>query len=525
MIASLTPAQVRAAEAPLVDGGRGPALMAAAARGLAALCLAELRAALGRVYGRRAVILVGPGNNGGDALYAGAALAGRGVAVTAVAVLGSTAHVEGLAALLRAGGRLAGREEGARLLARADLVVDGILGTGARPGLPGDLAALIEAWQGDRPAHQRVVACDTPSGIDATTGTVPGPAVRADATATFAAAKTGLIVPPAAELAGRLVVVDIGLPLDPRESTVEQLGPADVAERWPVPRASDQKYTRGVVGILAGSPQYPGAAVLATSAALSAGAGLARTVMDPSVSERVGWTCPEAVAGEGRVQSWVVGPGAPDSSRCAEILGGVLEHDPARTGTGGERVLAVVDAGALEHIGPAREGDFLPFVLTPHAGELSALLGRLDEDDATTRAQVEAHPLDAARRAARLAGAIVLLKGSRTLVATPEGHVVVAGPASPWLATAGSGDVLAGAIGAALATAGITAHTSAREIARLVAAASVVHARAAELIGGPVRASHLADALGPAIASLLGEGGGRPGPDENPGAGEPRSPR
>ncbi|NEY31712.1 NAD(P)H-hydrate epimerase, partial [Streptomyces sp. PRKS01-65] len=256
---------VRAAERELMARLPGGALMQRAAAGLAAAC-AEL---LGRVYGSRVVLLVGSGDNGGDALYAGARLARRGAGVTAVLLAPQRAHPAGLAALRRAGGSVADAAAAERLIERADLVVDGIVGIGGKGGLRPEAVPPAAAAERSRAA---VVAVDLPSGVDADTGEVRGAAVRADVTVTFGTHKPGLLVDPAREYAGSVRLVDIGLrPELPAEPVLEALQHADVARLLPVPASESDKYRRGVVGVAAGSARYPGAAVLAVSGALRGG--------------------------------------------------------------------------------------------------------------------------------------------------------------------------------------------------------------------------------------------------------------
>jgi hydroxyethylthiazole kinase-like uncharacterized protein yjeF len=432
--------QVRAAEAALMARLPAGTLMQRAAAGLAATC-ADL---LPRVYGARVVLLVGSGDNGGDALYAGARLAGRGARVDALLLNPDKAHHGGLAALRRAGGRVAG-EPG--VLERADLVLDGIVGIGGRGGLRPDAAALAErAWQG--PAT--VVAVDVPSGVDASTGCVAGAAVRADVTVTFGTYKPGLLVDPGAAHAGVVTLVDIGLgPIpgpDLPDPVVEALQAPDVAALLPRPGRESDKYRRGVVGILAGSDTYPGAAVLCVAGAVYGGAGMVRLVAPDRAAQVVRGRWPEAIVSSGRpgdagrVQAWVAGPGMGTDAAAADRLAEVLDTDlPVLVDADGITLLA---AGRGRE--PLRRRD-APTLLTPHAGELARLLG-------VERADVEARRLEHVRRVAGEYGATVLLKGSTTLIAAPEGGCVrVNGTGTPWLATAGSGDVLSGLGGALLA--------------------------------------------------------------------------
>ncbi|MFF4347980.1 NAD(P)H-hydrate dehydratase [Streptomyces sp. NPDC001530] len=425
---------VRTAERELMARLPEGALMQRAAAGLAAAC-AEL---LGRVYGSRVVLLVGSGDNGGDALYAGARLARRGAGVTAVLLVPERTHAGGLAALRRAGGTSVAPGAAEPLIRRADLVVDGIVGIGGKGGLRPDAAPLAELARESRAA---VVAVDLPSGIEADTGEVLGAAVRADLTVTFGTHKPGLLIDPGREYAGSVRLVDIGLEL-PAEAELEALQHADVAARLPLPGAASDKYRRGVVGIAAGSARYPGAAVLAVSGALRGGAGAVRYV--GPAADAVIASFPETLVSDrgprraGRVQAWVVGPGAgDDASAVAEVLEAEV---PVLVDADG---LRLADRGAVR----ARRA---PTLMTPHAGEAAALLG-------VSREAVEGARLASVRELAGVYGATVLLKGATTLVADPGGGAVRVNPTgTAWLATAGSGDVLSGLAGSLLA-AGLSA--------------------------------------------------------------------
>ncbi|AWT44967.1 MULTISPECIES: NAD(P)H-hydrate dehydratase [Streptomyces] len=427
---------VRTAERELMARLPEGALMQRAAAGLAAAC-ADL---LGRVYGSRVVLLVGSGDNGGDALYAGARLARRGAGVTAVLLNPERAHAGGLAALRRAGGTVAGAGQGEGLVARADLVVDGIVGIGGKGGLRPEAVPLAVAAERSRAA---VVAVDLPSGVDADTGEVRGAAVRADLTVTFGTHKPGLLIDPAREYAGSVRLVDIGLELEAVPPELEALQHADVARLLPVPGAESDKYRRGVVGIAAGSARYPGAAVLAVSGALRGGAGAVRYV--GPAADAVIARFPETLVSDqgpakaGRVQAWVVGPGAgEDAATVAEVVAA--------------DVPVLIDADGLRLAEPAAvRGRTAPTLMTPHAGEAAALLG-------VSREEVEGGRLAAVRELAGRYGAVVLLKGSTTLVASAggQGAVRVNATGTSWLATAGSGDVLSGLAGSLLA-AGLSA--------------------------------------------------------------------
>lgn len=459
-----TVSQVREAESVLLARLPQDALMHRAAHGLAHAVL-DL---LGSAYGRRVLLLVGSGDNGGDALHAGAVLARRGVQVSAW-LLSERAHERGLAALQRAGGRVVtGPPDPA-----PDLVVDGIVGIGGRPGLKPAAREAIAAVAGIP-----IVGVDLPSGVEADTGEttgVPGDHVEAMLTVTFGTLKVAHLVDPAATAAGSVHLVDLGLDLP--EPAAEALQPRDVAGLLPRPDLHAQKYTRGVVGIRAGSATYPGAGLLSVAGAACGLVGMVRYVGDESVLDAVRAAHPEVV-GEGRVQAWVVGSGSGDG--VAETLSAALADD----------VPTVVDADALQHA-PRGRADA---ILTPHAGELSRMLD-------VERAAIEAQPLVHARQAAEEYGAVVLLKGRRTLVVHPDGRVRVGTTGTPWLATAGAGDVLGGVVGA-LAAAGLAPYDAA-------SVGSWLHGAAATLASqeGPIVAGDVARALPRVVGDLLAGAG------------------
>jgi hydroxyethylthiazole kinase-like uncharacterized protein yjeF len=446
-------AAVRAAERALMDLVPDGTLMGRAATGLASICAALLRAAPGYVYGARVVVLAGRGDNGGDALYAGAQLARRGAAVTAIAA-GSTAHPGGTAALRQAGGRVSDDtgDAAAALIDAADLIVDGLLGIGGHGGLREPFAGLAAGAERARQAGATVVAVDLPSGIDADTGAVEGPAVRADVTVTFGAIKAGLLIDPGAGHAGAVELVDIGLgPYLGTEPAASAPQRDDIAELLPRPGAESDKYRRGVLGLLAGSDRFTGAALLSAGGAVHGGAGMVRVVTTQVAAVLVRQKWPETVVtvhpdegdwdllgSVGRVQAWVAGPGMGTDPDAVARLTAILRTD----------LPVLVDADGLTVL--SQHQDLLPrlapTLITPHAGELARLLG-------TDPASVEARRLEHARRAAAQLGVTVLLKGSTTVIApSPDAGPVLVNPTgTPWLATAGSGDVLSGLAGALLA--------------------------------------------------------------------------
>jgi hydroxyethylthiazole kinase-like uncharacterized protein yjeF len=491
---------VRAAEGQVLAQVPEGSLMQRAAAGLAAVCADELRQLRGRVTGARVVLLIGAGNNGGDALWAGARLAGRGAGVHALLVA-SSAHAQGLAALRAAGGRVLDvtAEPGelvaaAGLLADADLVLDGIVGIGGSAGLREPAASLLAALPPSHDGGPVLVAVDLPSGVDTDGGTTPAAHVRADVTVTFGADKPCLLLPPAARAAGRVELVDIGLgPHLPDRAAVDRLTPGDVRRLWPVPGPDDDKYSRGVVGVVAGSVGYTGAAVFAVGGALRSGAGMVRYLGPDHPAERVRARWPETVIGRGRVQAWVLGSGVdPDAGdgQAGAILDALAEGLPS-----------VVDAGALSVVATSPGRDLLGAhsVLTPHAGELARLLTAAATSDRAevTRGQVQAEPLAHVRRAVELTGATVLLKGAITVIVTADGRCRTQADATSWLATAGAGDVLAGVTGTLLAA--DLDPLDAAALAALVHGRSAVRASA----GGPIVAEDVISALPSTIAELV----------------------
>lgn len=478
---------VRAAESALLARLPEGTLMGRAAAGLAAACAELLRARAGR--GRRAagrvVLLVGGGDNGGDALFAGARLARRGVGVTALLLAPDHAHPAGLAALRTAGGRalaVADTAPGAltALLARAPLALDGITGIGGRGGLRPAAAELAERV---RAAGVPVVAVDLPSGVDADTGEVHGPVLPATLTVTFGTRKPALLIDPAREHAGEVRLVDIGLgPLLPAEPEVAALTPAEVAALLPRPTGESDKYRRGVLGVAAGSARYPGAAVLTVGGALHGGVGAVRYA--GPARDAVLARYPETLvssgtpAEAGRVQAWAAGSGLGDHPAAARVVDEVLAAD----------VPLLLDADGLRGLDPARvRARSAPTLLTPHAGEAAALLG-------VGRERVESRRLASVRELAQRFGATVLLKGSTTLVADPAGPVLVNETGTPWLATAGSGDVLSGLAGALLA-----GGLAAREAG---AVAAHLHGLAGRAAAVPPTASSVSAALTAAWGAL-----------------------
>ena len=462
-------------------------------------------------------VVCGKGNNGGDGLVAGRLLreAGREVRIL---LLPAPDELRGDAAenLRRLGIDPAGdlpesvldaapavEPFSARRLDGAAVVVDAILGTGTSGPPRGAAAQAIEAINA---AGAPVVAADGPSGADASTGEVAGPAVHATATATFAAAKPGLYVAPAKGLAGRVEVIDIGIPPGaPVQPSTGLIAAAVVGE---VPRrdAPGTKFTSGHVLVCGGSRGLTGAPTLAALSAARAGAGYV-TLLVPASLEAVFEHKTLEIMTRGLTEEvGRLGTGAVDTVLDATARGGALAMGPglgreegaqrvAREVARRAEVALVLDAdglnayaGRLDELAVRRA----PTVLTPHAGEMGRLLGVAGD-------AVAARRLHHARETARRSGAIVVLKGDDTIVAAPEGPTAINALSSPSLATAGTGDVLTGVVAAYLAK-GVEPFAAA-------CAAVLVHARAGRLAAashGPeaIMAADVAHQLGHARAAL-----------------------
>lgn len=540
------------AEAPLTAGTdrymRAAAhyLLAASRRELAAQAAGAVQAGsavhrLGGAAGAGVVLLVGGGHNGGDALLAGAALQRAGARVTALlatehphAAALAQAYADGVTVL--AGQQAASwlhDETALRGPLSFRLVLDGLTGIGATGALRAEAAALVEpliARGGRGQRGFRVLAVDLPSGTGVDEGTVPGPVLTADRTVTFTCLRGAHLLPPAAQHVGEVEVADLGLPVPAGAPLVQRPNETTLARMVTVPGDADHKYTRGVVGLWAGSLTYPGAAVLTASAAARTGAGMVRLIAPRRVEDLVLARRPEVVPADGRCQALVIGPGTDpgDEERIAQ-LAEALERSVDQD------LPAVVDAGALTLVPSVlAAGTMAPGglgerrVLTPHAGEAAALISELGVR--RTRQEVEAAPAAAARRLATLTGATVVLKGTPTLVARPAGTdlgateagllSLDAGPG--WLATAGSGDVLAGILGTVLAARGAQEEQGSQRLDPAACAALAVrlHARAgwaASLTrqgleadgecegahGGPVTALDVAEALPGVLARMV----------------------
>jgi ADP-dependent NAD(P)H-hydrate dehydratase / NAD(P)H-hydrate epimerase len=470
MLPVLTPAEMGAVDAAAPEPVEVLIGRAGAATAQQAIDL------LGGTYGRRVVVVAGKGNNGNDGRDAAARLRRRGVRVMEIPAA-----------------------EAPDRLPPADLVIDAAYGTGFR----GDYAA-------PDPGGTPVLAVDIPSGVDGLTGEAadagpPAGAVRADRTVTFAALKSGLLFHPGRALAGEVVLADIGL--DVSGARIGVVDAADVAG-WLPARPPDAHKWRSAVVLAAGSAGMAGAAHLAARAAQRAGAGMVRVASpgiehDPGLpTEAVGVAVPPAgwdvavLEQVDRAKALVVGPGLGRSAPTEAAV----HHLVASAG-----VPVVVDGDGLTALGRSaaeligrREA---PTVLTPHDGEFARLAGHPPAADR----------ISDARALAEATGAVVLLKGPTTVVAAPEGQVLLSTAGDARLATAGTGDVLSGIIGALLAQ-GVGALEAA-------AAGAWLHGRAS--LEGPARglvASDLVDGL-PAVLAALGPPGAPSAGTGSPGGG------
>jgi ADP-dependent NAD(P)H-hydrate dehydratase / NAD(P)H-hydrate epimerase len=417
---------------------------------------------------RRVAALCGRGNNGGDGFVIARYLHTRGVPVS-VFITGDLADIRGdagahLDMLRRAGvapeavqtSESAGAL-GARLVEH-DLLIDALLGTGLKAEVSGVVRQVIAAMNA---SGKPIIAVDIPSGLSADVGALLGEHVRADLTVTMALPKRGLLLYPAAEHVGRLVVVDIGFPrvmLEHAAVRCHVLEPHAFAAQWQARRADTHKGTYGHVFIVAGSPGKTGAGALASLAALRTGAGLVsfalphslNAAMEAKLTEVMTIPLPESAPGvlggeaAKRIVEWlegkdalILGPGLgthPETVRCVHE---VLRH---------VRIPTVLDADGLNALAtaPERTGDVqAPLVLTPHPGELARLRR-------TTTAAIQADRLAAAQETARACKAVVVLKGAHTVIAEPDGTLYINPTGNPGMATAGSGDVLSGMVGALL---------------------------------------------------------------------------
>lgn len=429
---------------------------------------AVMRAAVRHFRPCRTLVLCGPGKNGGDGYVVARLLAQRGWPVTVAALTPPRPDGDAAAAASAWAGPV--HEFDPADTARADLVIDAVFGAGLTRPVEGLAAATLAA-------ARRVLAIDMPSGVDGATGAIFGMAPQAELTVSFFRRKPGHLLLPGRDRLGRLEIADIGIP----PALLDEIAAHAWHNRpglWHLRRlgSSDHKYTRGVVSIC-GGVGMSGAARLAAAGARGAGAGLVRIAAghgaDLYRTGPAGLIVDDArletLLADDRRRVWVCGPGLDEAEVQAAL--------PALLRAGRE---IVADAGALSQAAgqPGRLAGVA--VITPHAGEFAKVFGDPGQDR-----------LDAARRAAREVGAVVVLKGSDSIIAAPDGRAAINDNAPPWLGTAGAGDVLSGIVAALLAGG----------MARFEAACAAVwlHGEAASLAGEGLLAEdlpgHLAEAV------------------------------
>ena len=489
-----------AADAATIDRGTpAEVLMDRAGRAVARAVIDVVE----RRYGSKVVIVCGKGNNGGDGFVAARALVREGLSVRCLSV-GDVASSTGAAAhhyeKWLAGGGTVEPFEVDELV--GDIAVDAIFGTGFRGIAEGEASQAIEAltrFPGP------VVAVDIPSGVDGATGRCEGPCVDADVTVAMGAEKIGTAVGEGGERAGAVVVAEIGIPVT--DAVAQMVEGPDVAEALPERSQGSHKRSSGTVVVLAGSDSMPGAALLTCRAALRAGSGYVNLATTDGVRSAAAETIPEVVSVLAS-DSDVLTSDAIERAKPALEKADALAVGPGLSTGSGQRALIerivrevdlpfVADADALNVLAedPAILADRrAPAVLTPHPAELARLL-------AVDTARVQKDRVAAASEAATRFGCVVVLKGHRTVVASPDGEVVVDPAGGPELATAGTGDVLTGVVAAYLA-AGLDPFTAAWVSTFVHGTAGALAAVGSGSTG--VLASDVADKIG-AAADLIRE--------------------
>jgi NAD(P)H-hydrate epimerase len=444
---------------------------------------------------RAVSVLCGPGNNGGDGFVAVRHLVDRGYAVR-LGFTGDPSRLPTDAAAMARKWTGAVEPLDRKLLTKADVVVDALFGAGLARPIDGAFAKLIEAVN---ESGLPVIAVDVPSGVDGTTGMVRGVAVRAAATVTFFRLKPGHLLLPGRELCGETRVADIGIP----DSVLETIKPKTFANQpglwlshFPWPKSEAHKYARGHAVVVSGPVFSTGAARLGAMGALRAGAGLV-TVASPNDAVTVNASHLTAImvrpvddakdlAGllaDERKNAVLIGPGIGVGERTKTMVLAALASEAAVVLDADAITSFANDAAALFAAIRARRA---PVALTPHEGEFVRLFGPVGEGA----------KLEAAHAAAARSGAIVLLKGADTVVAAADGRASINATSSPWLATAGTGDVLAGMVLGLLA--------QRVESFAAVSAAVWMHGRAAQLYGPGLIAEDLPKML-PAVVEDLAE--------------------
>lgn len=499
MIPVYSVAQIRAVEAQEISKRGEASLMKQAATELASVAVTMLADKPG-TEPAFVIGLIGPGNNGGDGLYALAQLQQQGISTLALQYADQV-HTEAADAYQKAGGTLTDFADGQDELLGASLIIDALYGLGYRAGSP--LPPV--------PAQSYVLACDVPSGLNPETGVAEDNVLRADRTVTFGAMKSGLLTIDAPLVTGEISVADLDFDfssVSPETQMVDEAAAVELLNQHRSWRdAGRHKYQRGVLGLIAGSDLYPGAAQLTAKAAVNCGIGLLRTHVPESIQPLLAVSVPESVPlddqqikealsssrrhlhGKGaKISAWAIGPGLDGRTPPTGVIAEVFAS----------RQPAVIDASGLEVVptGPSEQ----PRVLTPHSKELRMLLNRAGVK--VTPDEIAQDPIRWTRWAALAYNAVVLLKGPTNYIVAPNGSSLVVTHSSPQLATAGSGDVLTGILGYLLSDGSLTGTQGLRtvpnrRIMELTACAAIIHGRLGRVTAeeGTVSASRLIDNL------------------------------
>ena len=497
----LTPGEMTEIDRMAISGGpfTGPQLMRNAGLAVAREILARFGDA------QQVAVLCGPGNNGGDGYVVAGELARAGIPVSIFALAlpksGSDAALAAKDCPITAG------EIDKFSPEAGTLVIDALFGAGLQRPLSG---AALDAVERANSANCDVVAIDLPSGLSGDNGAVLGAACRANLTVTFFRKKPGHLLHPGRQLCGETVLADIGIParlLDEIEPLVRENHPSQWRHQIPIPETDAHKYSRGAVGVFSGGIASTGAARLTAMAAQRAGAG-AVTIYSPASALQVNASHLTSIMlkrldtandlasmlASNRCRSFVLGPGFGVGEKAREFAR-QLAADDLGDGTSKPPDALVLDADGLtsfeseQELLFSRPADGPDLVLTPHEGEFARLFPSLAGDEALSK-------LDRARGAARRSSAIVVYKGPDTIIAAPDGRAAINTNGSPWLATAGSGDVLAGVI-AGFTSQGMPAFEAS-------CAAVWLHGETGKLTGQGAIAEDLIQSIPAAFASVCG---------------------